>query len=68
MTCNLGAVERAIRMGLGIILIAIGYFADIPGGWAAAVYLIGAVAVVTAAAGFCPAWKVLGINTCGRMS
>jgi hypothetical protein len=54
-------------MGLGIILIAVGYFADIPGGWAAAVYLIGAVAVVTAA-GICPAWKVLGINTCGRTS
>jgi hypothetical protein len=53
-------------MGLGVILIAVGYFSDIPGGWAAVAYLVGAVAVVTAAAGFCPAWKLLGINTCRR--
>lgn len=66
MTCNLGAAERAIRIALGVVLIAVGYFAAIPGPWAIAAYVIGAVAVVTAAAGFCPAWRFLGINTCGR--
>ncbi len=66
MTCNLGAMERAIRLGLGIILIAVGYFSALSGAAAAAVYLIGAVAIVTAAAGFCPAWKLFGINTCPK--
>jgi hypothetical protein len=66
MVCNLGAAERVIRVGLGVILIAVGYFAAIPGPWAVAAYVIGAVAVVTAAAGFCPAWRLLGINTCAK--
>jgi hypothetical protein len=64
MTCNLGGIERGIRIVLGITLIAIGYLAAIPESAALAVYLIGAVALVTEVAGFCPAWKLLGINTC----
>jgi hypothetical protein len=65
MACNLGGIERTIRIVLGLILIAAGYYAAIPEGAAVAVYLIGAVAVVTGAAGFCPAWKLFGLNTCG---
>ena len=30
-----------------------------------ALYVIGAVALVTGTIGFCPAWMLLGINTCG---
>ncbi|WP_447974322.1 YgaP family membrane protein [Nitrospira sp. Kam-Ns4a] len=64
MSCNLGGVERAIRIALGAGLIVLGYAAGLPG-WAAGVaYVVGAVALVTGAVGFCPAWKLFGINTC----
>ena len=64
MTRNLGNIERTIRTVLGVILIGVGYFAGLPTGGAIAVYLVGIVAVLTAGAGFCPAWKLFGINTC----
>jgi len=65
MTCNVGGVERGIRLALGILLIALAYGSTLPQ-WAAVVcYLAGAVAIGTGLAGFCPAWKLLGINTCG---
>lgn len=68
MTCNLGGVERGIRIVLGAILIAVGYLADLPTAGVIVIYLVGAVAVVTGVAGFCPAWKLLGINTCAAKS
>lgn len=64
MTCNLGKTERAIRVILGGILVTIGYLADISMGAVIAIYLVGAVALVSGIAGFCPAWKLLGIDTC----
>ncbi|MGH7208969.1 MAG: YgaP family membrane protein [Nitrospiraceae bacterium] len=64
MMRNLGNVERAIRVVLGIVLISAGYMADLSQGAAIAAYAAGAVALGTAAMGFCPAWKLFGINTC----
>jgi hypothetical protein len=60
-----GGVERGIRLALGVLLIALAYGSTFPQ-WAAVVcYLAGAVAIGTGLGGFCPAWKLLGINTCG---
>jgi hypothetical protein len=64
MTCNVGVVERSIRIVLGIILLAVGVLAGLPPWGTAAAYVVGAVALVTGAVGFCPAWKLFGINTC----
>ena len=64
MMRNLGNVERAIRVALGIVLISVGYTADLPQGGAIAAYAVGVIALGTAAMGFCPAWKLFGINTC----
>ncbi len=64
MMCNLGLTERAIRVIVGGTLVTIGYLADISMGAVIAVYLVGAIALMSGIAGFCPAWKLLGINTC----
>jgi uncharacterized membrane protein HdeD (DUF308 family) len=61
---NLGNVERAIRVVLGIVLIAVGYTADLSQVATVIVYLVGAIALVTGLAGYCPAWQLFGINTC----
>ena len=68
MTCNVGGVERPIRMILGLALVAIAVFAALPIGWMIAFYVIGGVMLVTGAIGFCPAWSVMGINTCAIMT
>lgn len=64
MTCNVGSLERTIRIVLGVTLIAVGYLAELPTAGAMVAYVVGAIALVTGAVGFCPAWKLFGINTC----
>lgn len=59
MKRNIGNTERAIRLVLGVALIAIVFVGpQTPWGW------IGLVPLVTGLIGFCPAWLGLGVNTC----
>ncbi len=64
MACNVGGIERPIRIVLGILLIGIGVFGGLTGAVMGVVLAVGAIALVTGAIGFCPAWTLLGINTC----
>ncbi|MEW6246940.1 MAG: DUF2892 domain-containing protein [Nitrospirota bacterium] len=64
MTCNVGGVERPIRIVLGVLLLAVGALSDLPPVDAGIMAAVGIVALVTGAIGFCPAWRLFGINTC----
>ncbi len=64
MTCNVGGVERPIRIVLGVLLLAVGTLSDLPPVGAGILVALGIIALVTGAIGFCPAWKLFGINTC----
>ncbi|HJR76923.1 MAG TPA: DUF2892 domain-containing protein [Nitrospiraceae bacterium] len=68
MKCNVGKIERPIRIVLGLILIAIGSLAELPIAGMAIALVAGSIALVTGVIGFCPAWALLGINTCGSKS
>ena len=60
MKPNLGTADRVIRalIGTGIII-----WGAVAGSWLGA---IGAVPLLTAVLGFCPAYCPLGINTTGK--
>ena len=64
MSCNVGGAERGIRIVIGIGLIAAGALAGLPEAGMYVAYVVGAVALVTGAIGYCPAWQLFGINTC----
>ncbi len=64
MTCNVGGVERPIRIVVGIALLGIGAFTGLPPVGTGIMFVLGTIALVTGAIGFCPAWTLLGINTC----
>lgn len=64
MTCNVGGIERPIRIVVGVALLAVGAFAGLSPAGAAVAFVVGTIALVTGAVGFCPAWKILGINSC----
>ncbi len=64
MTCNVGGIERPIRIVVGIGLLGIGAFADLPIAATASALIFGTVALVTGAIGYCPLWTILGLNTC----
>jgi hypothetical protein len=59
---NVGTVDRAIRIIVGLALIA-GYFVN-SGGAYSWLYLLGIIPLVTGLIGSCPPYALLGINTC----
>ena len=64
MTCNIGGVERAIRIVLGVLFLALALLGGMPTAGAWVLGIIGAIALVTGGVGFCPGWQLFGINTC----
>ncbi len=64
MSCNVGGVERPIRIVVGILLIGVGAFAGLPPAGTGVALVVGTVALVTGAIGYCPLWALFKINTC----
>jgi hypothetical protein len=59
MKTNEGTLDRAVRVIAGLVLIALTLTGAIGmWGW------IGVVPVLTGLIGWCPAYRLLGINTC----
>lgn len=58
---NVGAVDRILRIVVGLGLISLVFVGPkVVWGW------IGVVPLVTAIFSFCPAYTLLGVNTCGK--
>ncbi len=61
MKTNEGVLDRALRVVLGLVLIALVFVGPHTlWGW------IGLVPLATGLVGFCPLYRVLGIDTCAR--
>jgi hypothetical protein len=60
MTRNLGTVDRALRVALGFVLIALSAPGTI-GPWG----YVGIVPIGTALAGYCPIYRLLRISSVG---
>lgn len=63
MKCNVGTVDRALRIIVGAALIALTFV----GPFTATLYpwgLIGVVPLLTGLLRWCPAYSLLGIKTC----
>ena len=59
MTKNVGSIDRLLRVVVGLALIA-----SAVAGWFSPWGYIGVVPLLTAVVGFCPAYTLLGLNTC----
>ena len=64
MTCNVGGIERPIRIGAGLVAIMIGLFAGLSTAMSGVALAVGVILLLTGAMGFCPLFTLLGINTC----
>lgn len=60
MKQNLGLIDRALRIALGIALVVYGIFNH---SWIGA---LGAIPLLTAAIGFCPLYCPIGLSTKGK--
>jgi hypothetical protein len=59
MKINEGGLDRGIRVVVGLVLIALAATGTV-GWWG----YIGIVPLITGAVGVCPAYSLLGLNTC----
>lgn len=62
---NVGKLDQAFRLILGLVLIALFLLGTVTGLWGWVLGGVGLAQIATAAFRFCPAYRVLGINTCG---
>jgi len=62
MQCNTGKPDRVVRAILGAGIIAAGVYYQ--SWWG----IIGAIPLLTAAVGWCPAYSLLGISSCKQKS
>jgi len=60
MTVNVGTIDRAVRIIAGLVLIALAITGTI-GMWG----YIGIVPLLTGLFRVCPAYSLIGVNTCG---
>jgi len=58
---NVGKTDRLIRFILGIVMLSL-VFIGPQTLWG----LLGLVLILTAAFNFCPIYRLLGMNTCGK--
>jgi len=57
--CNVGGIDRVLRILVGLALIALVFVGPkVIWGW------VGLVPLLTGIFKFCPAYKLLGVNTC----
>ena len=72
MVANVGGIDRVLRFVAGVVLILVPFVApSVPvlaglGNWAWLLGAWGLAMVLTAVFRFCPAYPLLGVNTCGR--
>ena len=59
MQINVGSIDRALRIGIGALLIGLAA-TDVVGAWG----YIGILPLVTGAFRFCPAYRLFGLDTC----
>ena len=59
MECNVGGIDRTLRIAIGALLVVLAIVGVI-GSWG----WIGLLPIVTGVFRFCPAYPLLGIKTC----
>ena len=61
MTINIGTIDRAARVILGVIIVTLAALGKIsPWGW------LGVMLIITGAIKFCPAYSLFGFKTCKK--
>jgi hypothetical protein len=63
---NMGGLDRGLRIVVAVVLAVLAYTGRFEGGIAIGAYVVAAVFVVTSLVGFCPLYRVIGMDTCGK--
>ena len=64
MTKNVGNTDKVVRAVLGVVAAVLAFVVGITSVWGIVLAVIAVLALVTAAVGFCPLYRLFGVNTC----
>ena len=64
MKKNMGQTDKAIRIGIALILLIGIYLEWVDTPWSIVLLIASGVFVLTSFVSFCPLYTILGINTC----
>jgi hypothetical protein len=64
MSANVGSIDRAIRIILGLGLVVLPFILSWSASAMAVSVVVGLVLVVTALVRFCPLYRLIGVRTC----
>lgn len=64
MKCNVGGMDRTLRIIIGVALIVLALMVPMSLIWQLLLFAIAAVALITATIKFCPANALFGLNSC----
>lgn len=62
-SANVGNTDRILRVVAGIVVAVLAYM-SLSAPWSIVAFVVAAVLIVTALVRFCPAYRLIGANTC----
>jgi hypothetical protein len=66
MSTNMGGSDRIIRIILALVFGALYFTGTVSGTFGIVLLILGGVFLATSAIGFCPLYKLVGLNTCPK--
>ena len=66
MSKNVGSVDRVLRIVAAAVLAYLAWSGTLEGGIAVGAWIIAAVFLLTSLVSFCPAYRLIGMNTCSK--
>lgn len=63
MKRNVGGADRALRLIVGVVLIAVGLWAPLEPLWQGVAFVVAAIAIITGLIQFCPLNALIGLDT-----
>jgi len=64
MRCNVGGVDRGVRLCIATLLLLSAFLVTTSSGWATALVVIATLPLFSGLTGFCPISWLLGVNSC----
>ena len=64
MTTNVGSPDKIARIVLGVVAAVVAFLVGAGSVLGIILFVVAAILIVTALAGFCPLYRIFGINTC----
>jgi hypothetical protein len=61
MNCNVGGIDKILRIVLGLVLISLIFILEGSGRWWG---LVGVIPLATGLVNWCPVYLIVGLNTC----